>query len=34
VIPDPADAGKVYITTFGGSAWHGNSSTHDPTEMV
>jgi photosystem II stability/assembly factor-like uncharacterized protein len=23
VIPDPADAGKIYITTFGGSVWHG-----------
>ena len=23
VIPDPEDAAKVYITTFGGSVWHG-----------
>ena len=23
VIPDPRDAAKVYITTFGGSVWHG-----------
>ena len=23
VIPDPEDPGKVYITTFGGSLWHG-----------
>ena len=23
VIPDPSDAAKVYITTFGGSVWHG-----------
>ncbi len=23
VIPDPADHNKVYITTFGGSVWHG-----------
>jgi photosystem II stability/assembly factor-like uncharacterized protein len=23
VIPDPADASKIYITTFGGSVWHG-----------
>ena len=23
VIPDEADSGKVYITTFGGSVWHG-----------
>jgi photosystem II stability/assembly factor-like uncharacterized protein len=23
VIPDPVDPGKIYITTFGGSVWHG-----------
>jgi len=23
VIPDPLDAGGIYITTFGGSVWHG-----------
>jgi hypothetical protein len=23
VIPDPADAGRIFITTFGGSVWHG-----------
>lgn len=23
VIPDPADAGKIYINTYGGSVWHG-----------
>jgi photosystem II stability/assembly factor-like uncharacterized protein len=23
VIPDPADAGKIYITTMGSSVWHG-----------
>jgi photosystem II stability/assembly factor-like uncharacterized protein len=23
VIPDPSDPEKVYITTFGGSVWHG-----------
>ncbi len=23
VIPDPADAKMIYITTFGGSVWHG-----------
>ena len=23
VIPDPADTDSVYITTFGGSVWHG-----------
>lgn len=24
VVPDPADHSKVYITTFGGSVWHGS----------
>ncbi len=24
VIPDPVDPGKIYITTFGGSVWHGS----------
>jgi photosystem II stability/assembly factor-like uncharacterized protein len=24
VIPDPADGNAVYVTTFGGSVWHGN----------
>jgi photosystem II stability/assembly factor-like uncharacterized protein len=23
VIPDPEDASKIYVTTFGGSVWHG-----------
>ncbi len=23
VIPDPADAAMIYVTTFGGSVWHG-----------
>ncbi len=23
VIPDPTEPGKVYVTTFGGSVWHG-----------
>jgi photosystem II stability/assembly factor-like uncharacterized protein len=23
VIPDPLDEGKIYVTTFGGSVWHG-----------
>jgi photosystem II stability/assembly factor-like uncharacterized protein len=23
VIPDPHDASKIYVTTFGGSVWHG-----------
>jgi photosystem II stability/assembly factor-like uncharacterized protein len=23
VIPDPLDRGKIYITTYGGSVWHG-----------
>jgi photosystem II stability/assembly factor-like uncharacterized protein len=26
VIPDPADSKSVYITTFGGSVWHGNAN--------
>ncbi len=26
VIPDPNDPGMVYITTFGGSVWHGPAS--------
>jgi len=26
VIPDPADAARIYITTFGGSVWHGPAS--------
>src|SRR4029079_13683348 len=24
VVPDPQDRGKIYITTFGGSVWHGS----------
>jgi photosystem II stability/assembly factor-like uncharacterized protein len=24
VIPDPADPTKIYVTTFGGSVWHGS----------
>jgi photosystem II stability/assembly factor-like uncharacterized protein len=24
VIPDPADKTKIYVTTFGGSVWHGS----------
>jgi len=24
VIPDPLDRNKIYITTFGGSVWHGS----------
>lgn len=24
VIPDPEDATKIYVTTFGGSVWHGS----------
>jgi hypothetical protein len=23
VIPDPLDSAKIYITTYGGSVWHG-----------
>jgi photosystem II stability/assembly factor-like uncharacterized protein len=30
VIPDPADASKIYVTTFGGSVWHGPAQ-GDPT---
>jgi photosystem II stability/assembly factor-like uncharacterized protein len=30
MIPDPADASKIYVTTFGGSVWHGPAS-GDPT---
>jgi len=30
VIPDPADAEKVYITTFGGGVWHGLSEWRGP----
>jgi photosystem II stability/assembly factor-like uncharacterized protein len=26
VIIDPTDSGKIYITTFGGSVWHGSAS--------
>jgi photosystem II stability/assembly factor-like uncharacterized protein len=26
VIPDPAEAARIYITTFGGSVWHGPAS--------
>ena len=29
VIPDPADMGKIYITTFGGSVWHGPAQGDD-----
>ena len=29
VIPDPVDPGKIYITTYGGSVWHG-PATGDP----
>ena len=30
VIPDPKDASKIYVTTFGGSVWHG-PAVGDPT---
>jgi photosystem II stability/assembly factor-like uncharacterized protein len=30
VVVDPADASKVYVTTFGGSVWHGPAA-GDPT---
>ena len=29
VIPDPQDHSKVYITTFGGSVWHGSVNGED-----
>ena len=29
VIPDPEDRNKVYITTFGGSVWHGSVNGQD-----
>jgi len=32
VIPDPQDASKIYITTFGGGVWHG-SATGDGTAV-
>ena len=35
VIPDPADASKVYITTFGGGVWHGSLTNEDvPVDIV
>ena len=30
VVPDPRDASKIYVTTFGGSVWHGPAA-GDPT---
>jgi hypothetical protein len=32
VVPDLADASKVYVTTFGGSVWHG-PATGDPSAV-
>jgi hypothetical protein len=29
VITDPADAQKIYITTFGGGVWHGSVNGED-----
>jgi photosystem II stability/assembly factor-like uncharacterized protein len=29
VIPDPVDHNKIYITTFGGSVWHGSVNGED-----
>jgi photosystem II stability/assembly factor-like uncharacterized protein len=29
VIPDPLDRNKIYITTFGGSVWHGSVNGED-----
>jgi photosystem II stability/assembly factor-like uncharacterized protein len=35
VVPDPADRNKVYITTFGGSVWHGSVNGEDkPVDIV
>ena len=35
VIPDPEDAQKVYITTFGGGVWHGSVNGEDrPLDIV
>ena len=33
VIPDPLDASKIYITTYGGSVWHGPAA-GDPQDIV
>ena len=30
VVPDPVDPSKIYVTTFGGSVWHGPAA-GDPT---
>jgi photosystem II stability/assembly factor-like uncharacterized protein len=30
VVPDPRDASRIYVTTFGGSVWHGPAA-GDPT---
>jgi photosystem II stability/assembly factor-like uncharacterized protein len=30
VIPDPIDHNKVYVSTFGGSLWHGSLTEEDP----
>ena len=29
VIPDPEDRNKIYVTTFGGSVWHGSLDGED-----
>jgi photosystem II stability/assembly factor-like uncharacterized protein len=35
VVPDPEDQNKVYITTFGGSVWHGSVDGDDrPLDIV
>lgn len=35
VIPDPDDAKKIYITTFGGGVWHGSVEGEDrPLDIV
>jgi len=35
VIPDPSDRNRIYVTTFGGSVWHGSVSGRDePLDIV
>jgi hypothetical protein len=35
VIPDPEDAASVYITTYGGSVWHGRvDGANKPVDIV
>ena len=35
VIPDPQDRDQIYVTTFGGSVWHGSVRGQDkPVDIV